>query len=55
MKILRMTITTFFLLSLFGCFVIPSSIACTGEGVLITEVLYDTPGTDADEEWIELF
>ena len=51
-----MTITTFFLLSLVGCFVIPSAVSSPEGGqVIITEVLYDTPGTDADEEWIELF
>ncbi|MGM0588037.1 MAG: lamin tail domain-containing protein [Bacteroidota bacterium] len=27
----------------------------TGDGVIISEVFYDTPGTDADEEWIELY
>ncbi|MHA1330063.1 MAG: lamin tail domain-containing protein [Candidatus Hodarchaeales archaeon] len=26
-----------------------------GTNVIISEVLYDTPGTDADEEWLELY
>ncbi|MFW9994176.1 MAG: Ig-like domain-containing protein [Candidatus Odinarchaeota archaeon] len=26
-----------------------------GDNVIITEVLYDTPGTDADEEWVEFY
>ncbi len=27
----------------------------SGDNIIITEVLYDTPGTDAEEEWFELF
>ncbi len=27
----------------------------TGDNIIITEVLYDTPGTDSVEEWFELF
>ncbi|MHA1973179.1 MAG: fibronectin type III domain-containing protein, partial [Candidatus Hodarchaeales archaeon] len=26
-----------------------------GTNIIITEVLYDTPGTDSDEEWLELY
>jgi hypothetical protein len=56
MKSVRITITIFFLLSLIGCFTIPTVFSSTeGDNIIITEVLYDTPGTDADEEWIELF
>ncbi len=32
-----------------------SSSNTTGTNIIITEVLYDTPGTDSVEEWIELY
>jgi len=55
MKIIKIfSIVLYFLL--LGCFIIPSTQASiAGDNILITEVLYDTPGTDSDEEWIELF
>ncbi len=41
---------------LFGYFAIPpAQAALAGNNIIITEVLYDTPGTDGDEEWFELF
>lgn len=33
----------------------PAYSSPSGDQIIITEVLYDTPGTDADEEWFELF
>ncbi len=51
-KILTITL----LLGLFGYACIPSGYSSiAGDQVIITEVLYDTPGTDSIEEWIELF
>ncbi len=56
MKITKISTITLFLLLLIGYFAIPSVYSSPdGDQVIITEVLYDTPGTDADEEWIELF
>ena len=55
-----MKITKIFSLILFlGIFtysIIPSAhSSIAGDNILITEVLYDTPGTDSVEEWFELF
>ncbi len=52
----KMKYATLFLLVLISLQFAPatnSSIA--GDDIIITEVLYDTPGTDSDEEWFELF
>jgi len=55
MKIIKIfSIVLYFLL--LGCFIIPSTQASiAGDNILITEVLYDAPNSDATEEWFELF
>jgi len=52
-KINKMTI--FLMVVLFSqmTFIVRSS--PSGDNIIITEVLYDTPGTDSNEEWFELF
>jgi len=55
-----MRITKFLAISLYvlllSCFVIPSAqTSVAGDQIIITEVLYDKPGTDSVEEGIELY
>ena len=55
MKSIRIVSITLFAL-LLSCYIIPSARASiAGDQIIITEVLYDTPGVDGEEEWFELY
>ncbi|MHA1910628.1 MAG: lamin tail domain-containing protein [Candidatus Kariarchaeaceae archaeon] len=52
----KLKVRLFFILLLFTISTIfVSTGAPDGTNILITEVLYDTPGTDSIEEWVELY